>query len=79
MGNHMDHSLINNNQLRYYGIKVQDNPMLDTALSIITEDNELCMEPAMAGSVVYAETFTPSEKELHQCPHIILSLSHESW
>ena len=72
----MDHSLINPNQLRYYGIKVQDNPILETALSIITEDNELCMELAMKGIVVYAETFTPSEQELHQCPHIILSSPH---
>ena len=62
IGNHMDHSLINTNQLRYYGIKVQENPMLDTALSIITEVNELCTELAMEGTVVYAETFTPYEK-----------------
>ena len=32
MGNHMDHRLINPNQIRYYGIKLQDNPMLETAL-----------------------------------------------
>ena len=55
MGNHMNHSLINPNQLRYYGIKVQDNPLLETAISIITEDNEFCMEIAMAGTVVYAK------------------------
>ena len=78
MGSHMDHSLINPNQLRYYGIKVQENPMLETALSIITEDNEFCMEIAISGTVVYAETFTPSEKELHQFPHIILS-SPNAW
>ena len=52
MGNHMNQSLINPNKLRYYGIGVQDNPMLETALSIITEDNEFCMELAMAGTVV---------------------------
>ena len=76
MGNHMDRSLINPKQSRYYGIKVQDNPILDTALSIITEENEFCMELAMAGTVIYDETFTPSEKEPHQCPHIILSSPH---
>ena len=27
----------------------------------------------MAGTAVYADTFTPSEQELHECPHIILS------
>ena len=76
MGNHMYHSLINPNQLRYYGIKVQDNPMLETVLSIITEDNEFCIELVMTGTVIYAETFTPSDQELHQCTHIILSLPH---
>ena len=50
--------------------------MLETSLSIITQDNEFCMEIAMAGTVVYAKTFTPSEQELHQCPHITLSSSH---
>ena len=54
MGNNIDHILINPNQLGYYGIKVQDNPMLETALSIITEDNEFCMELAMEGTVIYA-------------------------
>ena len=62
MGNHMNQSLINPNKLRYYGIKVQDNPMLETTLSIITEENEFCMELAMAGTVVYSEKFTPYEQ-----------------
>ena len=39
MGGQLDHSLINPNQLRHHGTKVQDNPMSDRALSIITEDN----------------------------------------
>ena len=30
----------------------------------------------MRGTVVYADTFTPSDKELHECPHIVLSSSH---
>ena len=51
MGNHMGHSSINPNQFRYYGIKVQDKPMLETALSVITEDNEFCIELAIAGTV----------------------------
>ena len=78
MGNHMDHRLINPNQFRYYGIKVQDNPMLDIALSILTDDSEFCMKLLMAGTVIYAETFTPSDQELHQCQQIILSSPH-SW
>ena len=43
MVNHMDHSLINPNQLRHYVIKVQENSISESALSIVTEYNELCM------------------------------------
>ena len=74
----MDNSLINPNQLRYYGIKVQGKPMLETAISTITEDNKLCTELAMVGTVIYAETFTPYEQEIHHCPQIILS-SPNAW
>ena len=28
------------------------------------------------GTIVYEDTFTPSEKELHEYPHIILSSPH---
>ena len=72
----MDHSLVNPNQLRHYGTKVQDNPVSDRALSIVTENNDFCMELVMRGTIVYADTFTPSDKELHECPHIILSSPH---
>ena len=70
----MYHSLINPYQLCHYGIKVQDSSMWKSAISIITQDNEFCMEVATEGTVVYAVTFTPSEQELQQCPHIILQL-----
>ena len=69
----MDHSLVSPNQLRHFGTKVQDDPTSDRTLSIITENNDFFMELAIAGTVVYADTFTPSEHELHECPHIILS------
>ena len=76
MGGHMEHSLVNPNQLRHFGTKVQDDPTSDRALSIITEDNGFCMELSMAGTVVYADTFTPSDQELQDCPHIVLSSAH---
>ena len=74
----MEHSLVNPNQLRHFGTKVQDDPTSDRALSIISEGNDFCMELAMAGTFVYADTFTPSDHELHECPHIILS-SPQTW
>ena len=69
----MDSTLVNPNQLRHYGTEVQDNPMSDLPLSIITEDNEFSMNLTMAGTIVYADTFTPSETEFQTYPHIELT------
>jgi len=76
MGDSMDTTLVNPNQLRHYGTQVQDNPMSEFPLSIITEDNEFSMELMMQGTIIYADTHTPSDKELHECPHINLTSNH---
>ena len=67
MGDSMESTLINPNQLRYFGTSVQDNPTADTPLSIITEDSAFCMELAMKGTIVYADTHTPTNDELQTC------------
>ena len=76
MGDNMDHTLINPNQLRHYGIRVQDDPTSDLPLSIITEGNEFCMELSMYGTIVFAETHSPTEHELNTCPKIHLTSQH---
>ena len=76
MGEHMDQTLINPNQLRHYGVKVQDDPTSSLPLSIITEDNEFCMELIMDGTIVTAPTYSPSEDDLKNNPHIELSSPH---
>ena len=77
MGESMQHTLVNPNQLRHNGVKVQDNPTAESVLSIITEDNGFCMELAIVGTIVFANTFTPTERELQDSPHINLSSPHE--
>ena len=74
----MQTSLINPNQLRHYGVQVQDNPTSHLPLSIVTEDNEFSMNLTMAGTIIFAETHTPSDHELSTCQHIELTSSH-SW
>ena len=78
MGDSMDTTLVNPNQLRHYDIQVQDNPMSQLPLSIITEDSEFSMELMMTGTIIYADTHTPLDKEISECPHIILS-SSQPW
>ena len=60
MGDKMDHSLINPNQLRIYGVTVQDNPVCDSPLYIMTEDSEFVLPLGMKGMNVMANTRTPT-------------------
>ena len=76
MGDQLPYSLINPNQLRHYGTIVQDNPCMEAPLSITTEDHEFSMELTMDGTICYADTHTPSEYELSNCPHIVLTSPH---
>ena len=72
----MNHSLINPNQLRYYGTEVQDNPTSTLPLSIQTEDLEFCVELMMDGTIIYADTHSPTKEELHSCTTVQLSSEH---
>jgi hypothetical protein len=72
----MDHTLLNPNQLRHHGVRVQDDPTSPYPLSIITEKNDFSMELSMDGTIVYAETHAPSERYLKAFPHIELSSPH---
>ena len=78
MGKHIDHTLINPNQLCHYGTSAQDDPTSARPLSIITEDKSFCMELTMQGTIIFAETYSPTNQELDSCPHINLS-SNASW
>ena len=73
----LPNSLINPNQLRHYGTVVQDNPTSEEPLHIRTEDASFCMELDMAGTIIFANTTTPTKKELDENPHIILNSSYE--
>ena len=77
MGDTMDHSLVNPNQLRHFGIQVQDDPMSQVPLSIKTEDNEFCMQLSMKGTIIFAETHSPTDQELKDCLHVHLSSQHQ--
>ena len=78
MGDKMDHSLINPNQLRLYGVTVQDNPLCCSPLYMITEDGDFVLPLDMKGKNVMANTRMPTTEELHYCKHITLS-SHHPW
>ena len=78
MGTHLEHSLLNPNQLRHHGIQVQDNPYSDTALHLAAPDDEFILPMRSDGTIIYFDARTPTDHELAHCPHIILS-SQAQW
>jgi hypothetical protein len=78
MGDKMDHTLVNPNQMRLVGITVQDNPVCELLLYLMTEEGDFVLPLQMKGTNVMANTCTPTAQELHDCTHIVL-LSKHPW
>ena len=62
MGDQMEHSLLNPNQLRHFGVTVQDNPFSDAPLYISTENGDFVFPLEILGTNIVAKTRTPTEK-----------------
>ena len=75
MGDKLDHTLVNPNQLRAYGVNVQDNPFDAKPLSITTDDASV--ELYSEGTIICGDTWTPTESELSQLPRLILTSPHD--
>ena len=75
-GHEMDHSLINPNQVRSYGIPVWDNPYdPDKRMGIDAGDFHV---PFLSeGSTIFFESHYPTDFELENCPHIELTSDRE--
>ena len=76
MGDKMEHSLINQNQLRHFGTTVQDNPFSTSPLYIMTEDSDFSLPLQVDGTNIFLNTRTPTARELSECPHIEMTSQH---
>ncbi|KAI2513139.1 Reverse transcriptase (RNA-dependent DNA polymerase) [Fragilaria crotonensis] len=73
-GEMLTNSLINpNQQLRYAGVAVQDNPFHPTDPMAITH-NDIVFPLQSQGTTIFFDTSTPTQYELDHSPHIILTL-----
>ena len=71
--NNMRHTLINTNQCRHFGEKVQDNPYHeDCLMSIESPDKEFAACLHSVGNVMLLYTWFPMQVELKSYPHIEL-------
>ena len=57
----MDHILVKPNQIRHFGIMVQDNPYGDVPLYVMTEDGDFMLPIAVQGTNIMSDTRTPTE------------------
>ena len=74
-GSSLDHSLINPNNLRHYGVQFWDNPYdMDHPLSIEVS-NEVTIPLMTRGTKVLFRTFKPSQAQLEACPKIQINIA----
>ena len=72
-GGQMDHSLINPNQLRSYGVPVWDNPFDPSHPTQIEINDSIVIPLAGVGTKLSFKTRVPSRTELRDCPHITMT------
>jgi hypothetical protein len=71
-------SQINPNQLRAYGLTVQDNPFAGPMFIRNEGDEDVISIPIGAADTnVYIKTRTPTQEELFSCQHVILTSDNE--
>ena len=75
MGDKLDHTLVNPNLLRAYGINVQNNPFDAKPLSITTDGASVEQYPE--GTIICGDTRTQTEPELSQLPRLIVTSPHD--
>ena len=77
----MDHSLMNPNQLRHFGIEVEDNPYSHHGMYIKKDDDDdgmsFCAGLKVQGTIIFIDTWTPSDEDLRDLPHIVMTSPNE--
>ena len=76
MGDTMSHTLVNPNQMRYYGTVVQDNPFDPQQLHLRSQEHDVIIPMQATGTIVGFDSRTPTQEELQTCLHIELTSPH---
>ena len=77
-GSALDHSLINPNQIRHYGIPVSDDPY-DPHRELGIDHEELFVPFQTKGATVCFESRVPTTSELKHCTYIVLMDEAIEW
>jgi hypothetical protein len=77
LGPKISHSLLNPNQMRYNGVTVHDNPF-NSHNPLSVEHDEANLPLSISSTNIFLDTPTPTQHELHNCPHLHLT-SESEW
>ena len=78
-GEEIEHSLLNPNQLRAYGCKVNDDPTdRKRPFGLKAPETDVSIPFYMDGTIVNFESMVPTQEELERLPHIHLT-SDRDW
>ena len=73
----MHHTLLNTNQLRSFGMLVKYDPFAsDEPIHIESENVDAVLPLHTEGTTIYLDTWTPTDKDLSQFPHITMTSPH---
>ena len=73
----MQHTLLNPNQLRSFGMLVKDDLFAsDEPNHIESENGDAALPLHTEGTIIYLDTWTPIDKDLLQFPHITMTSPH---
>ena len=73
----MQHTLLNFNQLRSCGMLVKDDPFaLDELIRIESENGDAVLPFHIEGTIIYLDTWTPTDKDLSHFPHLKMTSPH---
>ena len=75
MGDKLDHTLVNPNQLRAYSVDIQDNPFMSTSLAISDQDYVISLYSQ--GTIICGDTRSPTEQELGTLPRMVMTSPHD--
>ena len=69
----LDHSLVTPNQMRHYGILVQDDPYVYDPMTIMNPNIQFTICLKSMGITIYIDTWKPTREDLKSLPHIVVS------
>ena len=77
MGENLDHTIVNPNQMRHHRIDMHDNPCMQNAMGITCPEKDATVPIYISGTVVCADIFSPTHQKLEDYPHIVLISPHD--